>query len=248
MTSSSSLSIVPPTRDNYDLERPRTPYPFDAKLWRSVNRPTFDVLDKPAEPDTKRRKLQHEAHIVAPSMDSGLSLDTEQHRTNLRYNISPTELIAASKSIIEQVNWSEVVLDVVGRERPVFYRNAFEKILRLHVKELLSQGTPNDNGRTHCEGESERSLSSSKDVQRTCSDSGTAGSAIVERSSEGEEQDDDKDFVVTVSASSGSGEFEEDEDGDEDTEEEPDDDVDDDQTIQEDEDEDGSYEEDELQV
>ena len=55
----------------------------------------------------------------------------------MRYKISPTELITASKSIINQVNWSEMVLDVVERKRPALYRNAFEKILRLHIEKLL---------------------------------------------------------------------------------------------------------------
>ena len=60
--------------------------------------------------------------ISFPSLNSG-------HSPTLRCKISSGELMKALESILGQINWSEVVLDVTGKEGPVTFRSAFQKIL-----------------------------------------------------------------------------------------------------------------------
>jgi len=43
------------------------------------------------------------------------------------------------RSILNQVDWSEVALDVVGNEKPTIYRNAFKKLIQAHIEEVLRQ-------------------------------------------------------------------------------------------------------------
>lgn len=149
--------------------------------------------------------------------------------------------MTASKSIIDQVNWSDVVLDVVGRERPTFYRNAFEKILRLHVEELLNQGSTDENRQAHHQGEDQRSLSTIKDTEGVASDIFCISSACAsdEKSSNPEEQGDDESCVDKVSVNSGSEEF---------IDENEEEDADEDETVQEDQNEDRNYEDDQISV
>ena len=89
----------------------------------------------------KKRKTIEDEEIIntQPYLMSFPSLNSTYFPTSLRYNITPAELMRASESIFNQVNWSEVVLDTVGKEKSVIYRNAFEKILRTQITELLRQ-------------------------------------------------------------------------------------------------------------
>ena len=206
----SSLSLANPIRGNHDSEHPRTPYPFDASTWTS-NNPLACSEVKPAGPSLKRRKLENKEFVDGASMNTNPSTDAEYSNTNVHYNISSAELITASKSIIDQVNWSEVVLDVVGREKPVIYRNAFEKILRLHIKELLNQGTTSERKKIQSQEEDQV-----KGTHVTPSELSAISSGTEERSSNAEEHGDDKIFVEIVSADSGSEDY--DDGGDEDAE------------------------------
>ncbi|KAL9132038.1 MAG: hypothetical protein Q9217_000166 [Psora testacea] len=45
----------------------------------------------------------------------------------------------ASESILEQVDWSEVVLDAEGKKKPAIYRDFFKTIIQAHIKGLLKQ-------------------------------------------------------------------------------------------------------------
>ena len=46
----------------------------------------------------------------------------------------------ASKTILNQIDWSKVVLDIVGKETSTTYRNVFEKILKAQVEKRLEHG------------------------------------------------------------------------------------------------------------
>lgn len=73
-------------------------------------------------------------HLMSfPSLSSGHSL------VDLHCRMSSTELMRASDSIFKQVDWSKVVLDVLGEERPAIFRDAFTEILQAQIEELLEQ-------------------------------------------------------------------------------------------------------------
>jgi hypothetical protein len=66
-----------------------------------------------------------EPHLISfPSLGSGYS------STSLRGDVSSMELVRIFESIRIQISCSQVVLDVVGRDKAVMYRNKFEKILQ----------------------------------------------------------------------------------------------------------------------
>jgi hypothetical protein len=250
-----------------DIERPRTPYPFDNNQWMSVN-----PLDKPDGLGAKRRRLPNGEYVTFASINIDPPSHVEHNPTTMRYKISPTELLTASKSIMDQVNWSEVVLDVVGRERPAFYRDAFEKILRLHIEELLRHEDTDEkrlsrhNESRMGEGASEdqRSLSTVKSTEEISSDLTLTSSSTDKRFPGLEEQGDDGSFVVGEDSEHEdlAGEDEEDDtdeddtDGDDTDEDNPGEDYpeeddtgeDDNDTRYETNDEDGDYEDDQISV
>ncbi len=159
----------------------------------------------------------------------------------MRYKISPTELVTASKSILNQVNWSEVVLDVVGRERPALYRDAFEKILRLHVEELLTQKYREENKLNNHQEEGQRSLSAIKSTEQVSSRSAFTSCDTDEKPPSLKEQGDDDSYVDIASDISEHDDFTN--DG-----EESETDEDDTEYEGNGEDEDGDYEEDRSSV
>lgn len=55
-----------------------------------------------------------------------------------------------------------MILDVVKREKSIFYRDAFEKILRLHIKKLLRYENI-DEKRLNCHNESRMSENAFED-------------------------------------------------------------------------------------
>ena len=46
----------------------------------------------------------------------------------------------ASKTILNQIDWSKVVLDIIGKETSTTYRNVSEKILKVQVGKTLEHG------------------------------------------------------------------------------------------------------------
>ncbi len=106
------LSKQVPAKDQD--ERPRTPYPFDNYQRLPVNMSAPKIPYKPGGSDAKRQRLPNGNFLSFASINIEPPSHDKHDRTSKRYNISPTELVTASKSIISQVNWSEVILDVVG--------------------------------------------------------------------------------------------------------------------------------------
>ena len=43
------------------------------------------------------------------------------------------------KSILNQVDWSEVALNVVEKEKPTIYWDAFEKLIQNHIEKIIKQ-------------------------------------------------------------------------------------------------------------
>ena len=104
---------------------PPTPYPIPATPERVLK---------------KRKIIEDEGTInTQPYLLSFPSLNSGYSPASLCCNVTSAELIKASESILNQVNWSEVVLDAVGKEKSAIYRNTFEKILRTQITELLKQ-------------------------------------------------------------------------------------------------------------
>ena len=102
---------------------PPTPYPMPATQERVL----------------KERKIIEDEGNTQPYLLSFPSLNSVHSPASLHCNITSAELMRASESILNQVNWSKVVLDAVGKEKSVIYRNTFEKILRTQITELLKQ-------------------------------------------------------------------------------------------------------------
>ncbi len=111
-----------------EANRPGTPYPMPTNRWkRSASFIGQD--DAPKNEETKKRKTTNNSLVSFPSLDS-------EHPPS---NISPMKLTWALRSILNQVDWSEVALDVVGNEKPTIYRNAFKKLIQAHIEEVLRQ-------------------------------------------------------------------------------------------------------------
>ena len=125
---------------NLEADLPRTPFPVPMhKLKRSAS---FSGQDYALEEgEVKRRKTVGEEGIVitTPCLMSSTSLGSRHFSASMRC-ISSVELTKAWESIFIRVDWSEVVLDVVGNETSAFYQEAFEKTLQARIKELLKQG------------------------------------------------------------------------------------------------------------
>ena len=169
---------------------------------------SLKFLNKPEGLGAKRRRLQNGEYVHVGPIDVDPQPCLEHHQTHLHYKISPTELLTAPRSIISQVNWSDVVLDVVGRERPALYRDAFEKILRLHVEELLKPGGIDERRRNNHEDEDQRSSSTIKGTEEIASGLLATSSVEAEHSTNVAEKDDNESFVDIVNKNAVSERFE----------------------------------------
>ena len=58
----------------------------------------------------------------------------------LHFNISSAELTRASKLVLSQIEWSEVVPQTVGREKPAAYRDEFRTFLQAQSRSCQTQG------------------------------------------------------------------------------------------------------------
>jgi len=110
------LQLLPP--EKHSKLHPLTPYPF--------------LTESPEE--LKENDVKILSMIERDGSGLGSSAST------LRYNISSLDMTNACKSILCQIDWSMVVADVVGNKRTVAYRDAFKKILRAQVEEILKEG------------------------------------------------------------------------------------------------------------
>ncbi len=137
---SPKLEFPKRTDKRLEADRPPTPYPISMeRLKRSVSfNGQSDVLK---EIMVIKRKIIGDKGIVTMShhLISFPSLGSGHSSVRLSLDISSTELMRASESILNQVHWSEVVLDVIGKERPAIFRDAFKKILQVRIEELLKQ-------------------------------------------------------------------------------------------------------------
>ena len=137
---SAKLESFKQTNRHFEADRPCTPYPMLMKTRErsmSFNKQD-DTLEEVA---VKKRRIVGEEGIAttSPHLISFPSLDSSHAPVGLCYGISSTELKRASESILNQVNWSKVVLDAIGKEKPTIFRQAFKEILQAHIEKLLKQ-------------------------------------------------------------------------------------------------------------
>ncbi|MCJ1235113.1 hypothetical protein MMC14_003077 [Varicellaria rhodocarpa] len=116
---------------------PRTPYPIAMKAAKR-----FISYDE--QEFAKKRKIMGDEtnlNILLP-LENLPVLKSICFPMCLQHGISPTELKRASESVLNQVDWSKVVLDTVGSNKAAIYRHVFEVILHnAQVQELLNQGS-----------------------------------------------------------------------------------------------------------
>ncbi len=123
-----------------EADLPRTPYPLPSKGGkRSVLFSEQD--DSPQEGEAKKRKITREGGTLStpPYLASFPSLESGSPPASRYRVISPVELMKAWELILDQVDWSEVVQEVEGRENPDIYRDIFRKIVESHITKLLKQ-------------------------------------------------------------------------------------------------------------
>ena len=119
---------------------PRTPYPMPSKgCKRSVSFNEQD--DSLQEGEAKKLKITGERGILSmpPNLASFLSLESRCPPANQYHVIPPVELMKAWELILDQVDWSEVVQEVGGKENPDTYRDVFKTIVHSHAEELLEE-------------------------------------------------------------------------------------------------------------
>lgn len=137
---SPKLEFPKRTDKGLEADRPPTPYPISMERWKSSV--SFDgQSDVLKEIMVKKRKIIGDKGIVtiSPYLISFPSLGSGHSSVPLSCDVSPMELMRASESILNQVDWSEVVLDVIGKESPAIFKDAFKKILQVWIDELLKQ-------------------------------------------------------------------------------------------------------------
>ena len=119
---------------------PRTPYPIPSKGGkRSISFREQD--DSPQEGEAKKRKIAGEGGTLStPPYLASFPSSPESGCPPSRYRvISPVELKKAWGSILDQVDWSEVVQEAEGRENANIFRDVFKTIVHSHIEELLKQ-------------------------------------------------------------------------------------------------------------
>jgi hypothetical protein len=141
------LSLQPPKlkspqqiTKHREADLPRTPYPMPSKGWkRSVS--FSEEEDSPQEGEAKKRKTAgYKALLSTPShLASFPSLDSGYPSASQRHGIPSVELMKAWESILDQVDWSEVMQDAGGRGKPNIYRDVFQTVVQAHVEEQLKQ-------------------------------------------------------------------------------------------------------------
>ena len=98
---------------------PRTPYPT---LTESMS------FSESERMDVKRHQIVMSPRAVRYSP------------TDMCYNFSSAEMMKACQSVLGQIDWSKVVLDVVGKETSVIYHNTCKRILQAQIERMLKNG------------------------------------------------------------------------------------------------------------
>ena len=118
----------------------RTPYLMPSKGWkRSVS--FSEEENSSQEGEAKKRKTAGYKALLSTSshLASFSSLDPEYPSASQRHGIPSMKLMKAWESILDQVDWFEVMQDAEGREKLNIYRDVFQTIVQAHVEEQLKQ-------------------------------------------------------------------------------------------------------------
>ena len=142
MLSQQPPKLKPPPQMAKHSERdlPRTPYPMPSKGCKRSG--SFSKQDNSSqEGEAKRLKIAGEGEIpdTPPYLASFPSFESGCPPANHYRIIPPMELMKAWESIFDQVDWSEVMQEAGGREKPDTYRNVFKTIVYSHIEEQLKQ-------------------------------------------------------------------------------------------------------------
>lgn len=131
---------------------------------RPVDSPSVSVshLDEPSDiGDRKRRKtFPTDAVLSASPPMNRPSVSAVPSSAIVHSEVPPAELMRALQSIFAQTDWSQVVIDVVGREKSTMYQNAF----KARMMEILNPEGLRYSYST--EGESERPKIVMNDIEK----------------------------------------------------------------------------------
>ena len=81
------------------------------------------------------------------SRSTSLTSESEKSPANLDITLSPSVLMEAADSVLEQVDWCKVARNVGGQGTAIMYRTAFEDMLRSKIGKLRLQGKMYRSGR-----------------------------------------------------------------------------------------------------
>ena len=134
--------LKPPQQVNkhHEADLPRTPYPLPSNgVKRSVSFSEQD--DSAREGEAKKRKIAGEGGILStpPYLASFPSLESRYPPASQYRVIPPVELMKTWERILDQIDWSKVVQETGGREKPNTYRNIFNTIVQSHIVKMLKQ-------------------------------------------------------------------------------------------------------------
>ena len=121
---------------SHEGELPRNPYPMPSNgRKRSISSSEDD--DCTWEGKSKKRKIAGDGGTLRrpPRLASFPSFDSKYPPANQYRIISPVELMKVWESILDQVDWSEVLQEAGGREKPQIYRDVFKTIVHSHIEE-----------------------------------------------------------------------------------------------------------------
>lgn len=124
-----------------EADLPRTPYPMPrTSSKRSVSFSEQDGSEQQGNAKKSRTPRDRTVLSTPPHLANPPSLDLGYPSISLFGDISLVEMIKVWKSLLHQVDWSEIVRDVGGRKKPDVYRDVFKMIMESHIEELLNQG------------------------------------------------------------------------------------------------------------
>ena len=119
------------------MDLPRTPYPMLNKTCERAG--SFSREDDSLqEAERKKRKITGDRKNLntPPYLASFPSLESRNPSTSRHPVVLPVELMRAWESILDQIDWSEVVRETGWRRKPNTYRDVFKTIVHSHVEEL----------------------------------------------------------------------------------------------------------------
>lgn len=97
--------------------------------------------DSSSKEESKKRKIAEDEEILSTSsyLASFFSLDSEYTSASQYRDIPSMKLMKAWKSILDQVDWFEVMQNAEERERLDIFRSVFKNIVQFHIEKLLKQ-------------------------------------------------------------------------------------------------------------